>query len=209
MTIRPATLRGAAFGAAADGDGREDESARLRLREQVGAPTEWAWLHQVHGVEVREAVVGGPQGEGDAMFTRDPGITLVVGTADCFPVIFVGDAGVGIAHAGWRGAADGVVGALRIRMEEAGIEVMGAAIGPGIGPCCFEVGEEVAERFQGFRSVTTWGTTSVDLPGAIAAALDGVPVVTTGVCTRTDPRFHSHRRDATERRQVALAWLTG
>lgn len=209
MTIRPATLHGAAFGEAADGDGREDLSARSRLRDAVRAPTEWAWLHQVHGVEVCVAAGGGLQGEGDAMFTRDSDVALVVGTADCFPVILEGDGGVGIAHAGWKGAAGGVVAVLRDRMEKAGVEVMRAAIGPGIGPCCFEVGEDVAERFEAFRSVTTWGTTSVDLPGAIAAALDGVPVVTTGLCTRTDPRFHSHRRDATERRQVALAWLPG
>lgn len=207
MTLRPAGLRGGAFGSVLDGDGRADGEARLTLSRRLGIPSEWAWVRQVHGIAVAEARAPGMLGDADALFATTPGVTLAVGTADCLPVILEGEDGVGIAHAGWRGAAAGVVGALREAMESAGVEVRRAAIGPGIGPCCFEVGPEVAERFPRHAATTTWGTASVDLAGAVASQLEGVAVTAAGVCTMTDERFHSHRRDGTAQRQVSVAWL--
>jgi polyphenol oxidase len=209
MTIRPEGLRGAVFGSARDGDGRSDDGARLELATRAGMPSAWAWVRQVHGVAVVEADGSGPRGDADALFTSTPGIALAVGTADCLPVVLEGDRGVGIAHAGWRGTARGVVAALRLAMEDAGIEVWRAAVGPGIGPCCFEVGPEVLDRFPGHQATTTWGTPSVDLPGAIAEQLADLDVSITRVCTFTDERFHSHRRNATPHRQVSAAWLAG
>jgi polyphenol oxidase len=209
MTVIPASLRGGAFGTSMDGDGRKDEGDRHRMSERLGIPAAWAWARQVHGTRVREVFAPGEQGEADALFTRSATLVLAVATADCFPVIVEGDDGVGIAHAGWRGAAAGVVGELVSSMQEAGIRPRRAAVGPGIGPCCFEVGPEVAGQFGGFGSTTTWGTQAVDLVAALAGHLDGLAVEVIGVCTRTDDRFHSHRRDGTTRRQVSLAWLPG
>ena len=82
-----------------------------------------------------------------------------------------------------------------------------AAIGPAIGPCCYEVGPEVAAEFAGFTAITTWGTTSVDLIRVITAQLGGHQVWLSGMCTHHDERFHSYRRDGTDARQVAVGWL--
>jgi len=207
MSSRPARVLGAAFGEAADGDGRVDLRSRRSFSTAVGAPGSWAWVRQVHGVGVVEVDIGGDQGEADALFTRRPGVALSVGTADCFPVILEAGEAVGVAHAGWRGIEAGVVAYLRSRMEAVGSEVVRAIIGPGIGPCCFEVGPEVAERFHDRISTTTWGTPSVDLAGAVRAQLDGVEVLDVEACTHHDERFHSHRRDRTPKRQVSIAWL--
>ncbi|OFW66651.1 MAG: hypothetical protein A2Z12_08460 [Actinobacteria bacterium RBG_16_68_21] len=205
--ILPPGFVGAAFGDAADGDPRRDPEAGRRLSARLGIPPDWAWLRQVHGAVVLRADGAGPLGEGDAAFTTRPGLPIAVATADCFPVVIEGDGGTGIAHAGWRGAAAGVVGALRQTMSAAGIAPRRAAIGPGIGACCFEVGLDVADRFPGRQSTTAWGTSSVDLRGELVAALDGLDVWMTEACTMSDVGYHSFRRDGTALRQVAVAWL--
>jgi hypothetical protein len=207
MSFKPAGVLGAAFGEAADGDGRHDAEARQSLGEQTGAPTEWAWARQVHGREVVEVTGSGMVGDADALFTRVPGLSLVVSTADCVPVVLEGGEGVGVAHAGWPGNAAGVVANLLGHMTRAGIDVERAVIGPAIRACCFEVGPEVAGLFPGSLAKTAWGTVSVDLAAAVRAQLPALEVIDVGVCTRDDERFHSHRRDRTPERQVSIAWL--
>jgi YfiH family protein len=206
--IRPPGMPGVAFGTAADGDGRDDCEARLQISTQLGISDRWATVRQVHGRRVVWACGAGDLGEADAVATERPMLPLCVATADCFPVVIQADRAAGIAHAGWRGAAGGIVPALRDAMQRAGAEPRRAAIGPGIGPCCFEVGEEVAAHFGGFESTTDWGTGSVDLPGVLRAQLEGLWLWEAAVCTRCDPTYHSYRRDATRYRQVAVAWLT-
>jgi len=207
--IRPPGVRGGAFGSAADGNGRDDPGARRRISAALGIPEGWAILRQVHGAEVVWASRAGHLGDGDAAVTDRPMLPLSVATADCFPVILETEGAVGIAHAGWRGAAEGVVAALRSALELAGAPVLRAAVGPGIGPCCFEVSPDVVARFPGSSASTRWGTRSVDLPAVIRAQLVGVKDVwEAGVCTRCDEAYHSHRRDGTRDRQVAVAWLS-
>jgi copper oxidase (laccase) domain-containing protein len=92
-------------------------------------------------------------------------------------------------------------------MTAAGHAPLRAAVGPGIGPCCFEVGEEVAGRFEAHRSETTWSTTSVDLPGAISSQIPAIDTWSIGACTYHDPGWFSHRRDATKQRLAAVGWL--
>lgn len=205
--IRPDGFRGAAFGDASDGDARSDPSARRRMSDRLGIPTDWAWLRQVHGADVVRVVEAGPQGVGDAAYTSTPGLPIAVSTADCYPVIVESPGAVGIAHAGWRGAATGVVEALIRGMAAAGHEPARAAIGPGIGACCFEVGPDVGERFRGHEATTDWGTTAVDLSAVVRAALGDLEVWVSGICTMSNEAYHSHRRDATPQRQVAVAWL--
>ena len=205
--IRPRGFRGAAFGSAADGDGRLDPEARRRISQELGIGAEWAYLHQVHGRLVRRAAGPGLQGDGDALFTTVPGLPLAVGVADCLPVVLESPDGVGLAHVGWRGAAAGVVTALREAMEAAGVTPQQAAVGPGIGPCCYEVGPEVQDRLPAFRSRTRQGGDGVDLPAAVAAALAGLGVWQAEACTCCGAGFHSFRRDATLQRQVGVAWL--
>jgi len=206
--ILPAGFAGAAFGNAADGNGRDEAAARADISAALGIPAAWAWLRQVHGAQVVAARHPGDLGEGDAAFTTIPGLPIAVATADCFPVVLEGPGGVGIAHAGWRGVVLGVVATLRAAMSGAGIPVARAAIGPGIGPCCFEVGADVAERFDDeWVTTTSRGTTSVDLPGSIRRQVEGLEVWDAAACTRCDPAYRSYRRDGTDERQVGVAWL--
>ena len=205
--IRPGTVPGVVFGTASDGDARRDERARRRLSAAAGVVPDWAWMRQVHGATVVCATAAGVLGEADAAYTKVPGLPLAVGTADCFPIVLVGDGIVGIAHAGWRGAADGVVRTLRAAMTAAGGAPNAAAIGPGIGPCCFEVGAEVAARLPGCEALTTWGTMSVDLRRAIRRDLAGLDVWVAESCTMSDDGFHSYRRNGTTERQVTVAWI--
>ena len=92
-------------------------------------------------------------------------------------------------------------------MAAAGAAPVRAAVGPGIAACCFEVGPEVAARFPGLERSTTWGAGSVDLQEAIIGQLQGLEVWTAGVCTHCGGGYHSFRRDGTNERQVAVAWV--
>lgn len=197
----------AAFTGAGEGDQRLDQDARGRLSAVLDIPEVWASVRQVHGSRVHRASAPGDQGEGDAIWTNRPSLPLAVFTADCLGVALLAEDAVGVAHAGWRGAAAGVITTLAEEMSEAGHAPVSALIGPGIGPCCFEVGPEVAEHFDGHITTTTWGTTSVDLPGFIAGQLAGLEIEMVGGCTRHDDSYFSHRRDGTKLRQVCLAWL--
>ncbi len=205
--IRPPGFRGAAFGAALEGNGRDREPNRQAISEQLGIPSDWAHLRQVHGDAVIRAGESGRLGDADALFSTVPMLPLAVATADCYPVVLEADGAAGIAHAGWRGVIAGTVIALREVMVNAGAAPVRAAVGPGIGGCCFEVGPEIAARFPGLRRTTTWGTGSVDLLEAIIRQLEGLEVWTSGVCTYCGSGYYSYRRDGTDERQVAVAWV--
>jgi YfiH family protein len=164
-------------------------------------------VNQVHGNRVHRVTGPGSAGDGDAVWTTVPGLPLAVLTADCHGVVLSGAGAVGIAHAGWRGVEEGVVPALVAEMTEAGAAPAAAAVGPGIGPCCFEVGPEVAARFPDHTSTTTWETESVDLAGAIRDQLAGLDVWVAGPCTFHDDGLFSYRRDGTRKRLASIAWL--
>ena len=201
-----------AFSSAADGDLRGSQANRDRFGRRVGAPGRWAELRQVHGALVREASEPGLLGDGDALFTRRRELALAVFVADCVGLVVAADSGVGVAHVGWRGAAAGVVASLVERMTAAGLEPTAAHLSPFIGPCCFEVGPEVAVQFPDATALTSTGRVSVDLRMAIASQLP-VPLASGPGCTYHDRSFLSHRRMSRQRgtdnvgRMVALGWL--
>ncbi len=205
--IRPPGLDGVALSEASDGDLRADFEARRAMSESLGIDPEWATVQQVHGGAVVRVTGPGDAGEADALWTTVRRLPIAVFTADCFGVVLVAEGGVGVAHCGWPGANAGVVGALRSTMERAGHRPVKAVIGPGIGPCCFEVGPEVAELFEGHHAVTTWGTTSVDLPSVIAHQLGEVQAWSSGHCTHHEEGWFSHRRRGDGERLATLAWL--
>jgi hypothetical protein len=131
-----------------------------------------AALQQTHSDVVRDAAGhGGWLGEGDGLISREPGLMVAVRTADCFPVVIADPArqAVAVVHAGWRGVVAGIVvrAAEQLRASGSGSDSRDfrAAIGPGIGSCCFEVGPEVAERF-GLQ-----GRVKVDLAANLAEQL--------------------------------------
>ncbi len=204
--IVPPTVAGVVFSQAVDGNIR-DPMTRSRLSDALQLSSAWAQVRQVHGATVCVATAPGDLGDADALWTTLKGLPVAVFTADCFGVVLRAEEATGVAHAGWRGVASGVVRNLVAAMSGAGYPPHTAVIGPGIGPCCFEVGPEVADLFPGHVSTTTWGSTSVDLIGRVIEQLDGVEVLVSGGCTRHDPAFFSHRRDATSDRLVALGWL--
>lgn len=195
----------AVFTESGDGDLRADLDARHRLSNRLGIPDRWAVVDQVHGATVVDVREPGNHGSADAMVTEVAGLALAVFTADCAGVVLMADGAIGVAHAGWRGAASGVVLALRDRFESSGHRVRRAVIGPHIRSCCFEVGPEVAAVFPAYVGETTWGTTSVDLAGVIRAQLSGMDVEDFAACTYHESTWFSHRRDSDVRRLATLA----
>jgi purine-nucleoside/S-methyl-5'-thioadenosine phosphorylase / adenosine deaminase len=186
---------------------------RRRLAAALGRDAERIAIGlQVHGAEL--AAHRGPQEpspfadpgsdlpEADGHLVGDPGLTPLVFVADCLPVALWGPGGVAMLHCGWRGLAAGIVarGAAAVRATD-------AAIGPGIGPCCYEVGPEVLGALG-----ESGGRRRLDLPETARRLLGeaGVGrVESAGLCTRCNPDlFFSHRRDAGRTgRQAGLAWI--
>ncbi len=165
-------------------------------------------LRQIHSDKVLAAKQPGCLGEGDALITDRPGLTLTIRTADCLPVLIADPEKQAVAaiHAGWRGALQEVVPkTVEVMRERFGSrsEDLVIAVGPGIGPCCFEVGPEVALQFSGLfperHDLST--RTRIDLVETICRQLgrNGVKmrqVATSGLCSACRPDlFHSYRRD--------------
>jgi hypothetical protein len=165
---------------------------RRRLAAAVGFdPREVAIGLQVHKADI--AVHDAPQ---------DPSLL----SADCLPVALAGPGGVAILHCGWRGLAAGIVA-----RGAAVVEATSAAIGPGIGPCCYEVGPELLATFADLGEGIADGR-MLDLPEVARRLLAraGVEQVeSAGLCTSCEPElFFSHRRDAEQTGRMGnLAWI--
>jgi YfiH family protein len=155
-----------------------------------------------------------PSVEADGQATDLRGLGAIVLTADCLPVALGADGAVAIVHAGWRGLAEGVLeeGVRAVRELGAAGEMV-AIVGPGAGPCCYEVGEEVHAVFGGaHRAQSPPPIRNIDLKAIardrlLAAGVEEVRDV--GICTICDERFFSYRREgARAGRQGAVAWLS-
>lgn len=210
--IRSGAIPEVAFGTAADGDGRSDAALRKAVSVDVGAPSDWATISQVHGPVVCAATAPDHLGEADGLITQSPNLSLCVATADCLPIALSGDRTVALVHAGWRGIVSGVIPAAIAAMHELGDAPLAAAIGPHIGPCCYEVGDEVIDGLGGYAASTRWGTQSANLAAAAMAQIGAARIPEAGfevspICTMDDLRFNSFRRDGTKQRQVTVAWL--
>ena len=205
--IRPAGFRGAAFGDAGDGNGRDDLERRRAISDELEIPHAWSFVRQVHGGTVIRVTRPGLAGSADGLITDQPELPLTIATADCMPIIIEGDCSVAILHAGWRGVAAGILDAGIDAMRGLGDTPRRAAIGPSIGPCCYEVGDDVRSAIGDYESRTSGAAPSVDLWTAAVARLPGLEVWRSDICTYTDSGYRSYRRDATTKRQVAVAWL--
>lgn len=187
--------------------------ARERLRTDTGARS-LVRGYQVHGTFVRlveelpeVADEGRPRVHSDGQATALAGVGAMVLTADCLPVALGGPGAVAMLHAGWRGLAAGVLeSGVAMMRELVGDEEIVAVVGPGAGPCCYEVGPEVQAALGGAHLEGA----RVDLRAIaherlLAAGVAEVRDV--AACTICDTRFFSHRREgARAGRQAAVAW---
>ena len=159
-----------------------------------------ASVKQIHSDVTYVAREAGCVGEGDALVTRTQGVAVSVRTADCFPILLADPETRAVAaiHAGWRGTAAGVVRASLDRMRtEFGTDPKNvfAAIGPGIGGCCYEVGVEVARQF-GMTAAGNLDLAVENKKQLIVAGLQPDRIERVGGCTFCHPaQFFSWRRD--------------
>ena len=192
------------------------EQNRASLSEVLPSPVHW--LHQVHGTSVvRHYGQFMRELEGDALISFAPRQVCAVLSADCLPVLLCNRRGdrVGIAHAGWRGLAGGILEATVRALDEAPGELM-AWMGPAIGPRVYEVGFDVVEAFRGEfpAGFTPHGDRlllDIYALAKLKLAAVGVHEVYGGdYCTVSDPeRFFSYRRDGVTGRMASLVWLDG
>jgi polyphenol oxidase len=205
FTTRRGGVSEGAFASLNLGPWTEDDPAhvganRERVRE-LATVERLAQGHQVHGTRV--AIDAGHGEDADGQVVTHPGVAPIALVADCLPVALVTPGAVGVVHAGWRGLAGGV---LEEGVRAVGAGPVAAAIGPGIGPCCYEVGADV------HAALGTSGAT-VDLKALACERLRAAGVAAVhdcGLCTSCDEtRFFSHRRDrGLTGRQAGLAWRT-
>ena len=207
--ITPPGIPGVVFGSRIDGDARSDGRARKNLSGRFGISRDWATIRQVHGSDIARADSPGFYGEADGLVTGVVGLPIAIATADCVPVVLIADRAVAVVHAGWRGVAAGAVNEASKAMQATGDTVVRAVIGPHIGPCCYEVGQEVIDAVGGFDARTSIGSLSVDLAKAVSAQMADVEIVDMGICTFEDETMASYRQDRTPDRQVTVAWLPG
>lgn len=230
-----------------DSDAVKENRNRLMLSEAVPAMPHW--LRQVHGCDVLTVPVGGcgdkslktsaqlsdkdltndsnTPCEADAAFTDEINQVLCVVTADCLPVVVTNDAGtkLAVAHAGWKGLANGVLEACLKKFSAD--EPLHVWLGPAIGPKAFEVGNEVMDAFASVDAAQqacfaehpdTDDKKYADIYALARRIIErsrsadaGECCITGGqFCTVTDvTRFHSYRRDgANSGRMALMAWLS-
>lgn len=195
------------------GPAPEGNEREVVLRRIEPAAPRVAWARQVHSARALAAHPGAC-GEGDALFSDLPDLALSVVTADCVPVMLAGAQNLAAVHAGWRGLVSGVI--LATLKAAGGGSGWTAWLGPAIGPCCYEVGEDVAAQ------VAAASVPEVILPGPAgrphldliaaarrqlaAAGIEEIHSISS--CTRCDSeRLYSYRREGTGTgRNMAFIW---
>jgi YfiH family protein len=175
--------------------GRQVHEALVQRHEEPPEPSAFA-----------DPAPGLPEADGQA--TDRPGLVPLVFVADCLPLALAGPSGVAMIHCGWRGMAAGIV---RRGVDE--VEATAAAAGPSIGPCCYEVGEEVLDAFRPLGDGIAFGR-MLDLREVARRLLEqaGVELIEiSDLCTSCNPGlFYSHRRDQGRTgRQAGLVWRAG
>lgn len=183
-------------------------------RRRLLAGRHWVGLRQVHGNDVFEPTderSGYPHA--DAAVTFDPAFGVSVLSADCAPVVLVGSTGVAVVHAGWRGAAAGVIEAAAERLRSRGAEPVATLLGPCIQPAAYEFGADdllpiVAAFGPDVVGQTTQGTDALDLTKVVQIGCEraGWPTPERPECT-SQTTYFSHRTRGDTGRQATVAWI--
>lgn len=199
-----------------------DAQPLLAARGLGGDP---AFVRQVHGADVLRVERGGLAGRADALLTSRPGLPLCISTADCLPIVLYDPRAGRLAsvHAGWRGTVRSVAAAAVRRLIETGSAAADvvAAIGPSIGPCCYEVDAPVLERLQAAFPASWEGWVTPKGPGKwmldlwqanvdqlAGAGIRRERIDLMGFCTGCRPDLlFSYRRERGAGRLVAVAAL--
>jgi hypothetical protein len=174
---------------------RVEENRRLLCAEAGADPDALALNYQHHSADVLRARPGARDDRADGLWTDEPGLPVLALAADCLPIALAranGRPALAVLHAGWRGLLAGIA--------QAGVGALGegpvaAIVGPGIGPCCYEVGPEVSAQFDddltSGRRLDLWTAAE-----RVLLAGGCVSVERMDLCTACNPeRFFSHRRD--------------
>jgi YfiH family protein len=187
------------LGRLTDDDPANVEENRRRLCAEIGAdPDRVAMNRQVHGATVNQATPGQRDTPGDGLWTDETDLPLLKLTADCLPIVLArtkGQPGLALLHAGRIGLLEGIAAA--------GVAALGgstsAVIGPGIGPCCYEVGDEILAAYRARFGTTVLRGRNLDLAAAAVLALREAGVTEIeriDLCTSCNGEdFFSHRRD--------------
>jgi hypothetical protein len=204
----------------------DDPDAVQRNREALEAElgVQLSFVRQVHGPRLCEVTAeslargrsAGPDElpRADGQFTVERGLAPTALTADCLPIVIAGEGAVATLHGGWRGLQTGVIAAGVEALRGLGVTgTLSAAIGPGAGPCCYEVGAEVHEAFAGHpddvhrgRNLDLGAIARHELERAGVEKIDDIAVCT--ICSDRSLLF-SHRRDqGVTGRQAGIAWLS-
>jgi len=194
---------------------RVDENRRL-VCDAIGADLEQLALnYQIHSTRVLQAAPAMRGEQADGLWTDEPDLPILAMSADCLPIAIAradtSEHAVAVLHAGWRGLLGGIVAA---GARALGAGTLAAAIGPGIGPCCYEVGEEVAAPFRERFGGDVARESRLDLWTSAERALQAAGVENVhrfDRCTACEPEtFFSHRRDAGRTgRQGVIAYVAG
>jgi len=194
---------------------RVDENRRIAC-DAIGAElARLALNYQVHSDHVVRAAAGVRGEHADGLWTEEPGLPILAMSADCLPIALARvdsrTPAVAVLHVGWRGLLAGIVAA---GAQALGGGKLAAAIGPGIGPCCYEVGDEVAAPFRERFGDDVVRQSHLDLWTSAERALRAVEVERVDRfdrCTACEPEtFFSHRRDGGNTgRQGVIAYVAG
>lgn len=192
---------------------------RQLLRGYLQLPAEPLWLQQTHSTICVNAALSESGCEADAAWTDQPGVVCTVMTADCLPVFFANpkEGKIAVAHAGWRGLAQGVL-ENTLKALDCPADQVSVWLGPAIGPDVFEVGDEVKEAFVSQLDQTDTAFTrnergrwlaDIYLLARLRLQQQGVQLISGGgFCTYSDSdRFFSYRRQAITGRMASLIWM--
>ncbi len=177
------------------------------------------WLNQTHGLNVFNVDNGLTlmPPDADALFTEQTGLALAILTADCLPLVLTDTQGstVAVIHAGWRGLCDGIIEQTVAKMR---VKPTCAWLGAAIGPCAFEVGDEVRQAFVDKNAIDHRAFNPghrplhwvADLYQLATTRLQACGIIETyggGLCTVSDMRWYSYRRHAKTGRMATVAFI--